>query len=122
MRRVIKEKLQDVSTDIKKCDVIFYDNEKLRRYCARYDAVNSMRLEILAVIDDLSWWNSDLVFTVEGIYPVIRGKVKDKVAYDDVYFDSSGALMIGDDFKFTNSYVRLEKIHSACDALERIVM
>ena len=122
MRRVIKEKLQDVSINTKRCEVIYYDNEKLRRYCARYDAINSMRLEILAVIDDLSLWNSDLVFTVDGIYPVIRGKVKDKVAYDDVYFDSSGTLMIGDDLKYTNSCVRLEKIHSACDALERIVV
>ncbi len=97
---------------INKDEVEFYTQEDARvgRYFheKRY---RDIRLKTLAVLDDRTKGDLDLVFTTEGIMPIIKGRAKSIVAYNKIEWTPNGKkkeLLMG--VKYSNPNLDMDEL------------
>ena len=101
-----------VSTD----NIEFYtqDDPKINRYFygKALQKYKGIRTKTLAVLDDRSKGDMDLLFTTEGIMPIIKGKGKSVVAYSKIKWSTNGKkkeLLISG--KYANEKLDMDKLY-----------
>ena len=90
----------------------FYDNA-LQKY-------RIIRYKTLAVLDDRSNADMDLLFTTEGVMPIIKGNIKSVISYKDIHWcknDSEKELMIAG--KYINENIDMKKLYELIQKLEK---
>ena len=114
MIRCIHEKIDAIV--LKKDVVEFYTQEdaRMNRYFYNKALQNYgwIRAKTLAVLDDRSWGDCDILFTTEGIMPIIRGKAKNAVGYSDVTWTANTRkkeLMMG--VKYENGNLDMDALY-----------
>lgn len=76
--------------------LIMSDQETFDRYFIRLGIQNkrSIRRKTVAILDDETSKDNDLLFTTEGIMQVIKGKMKKVIPYDDVDINTDRTALI----------------------------
>ena len=79
------------------------DQEEFERYFVRLTGVSDkykLQRKTVAIIDDRSEADNDLIFTIDGIVQIVKGKKKEPLSYDKVQVlsDNTG-LMIRQTYK-----------------------
>ena len=76
--------------------LIMSDQEDFDRYFIRLNIPNKrdIRRKTVAILDDASSKDNDLLFTTEGIIQIIKGKMKTVVPYDDTEVSSDKTTLI----------------------------
>ena len=92
-------------------DLILSDQEEFDRYFIRLGIPNKrdIRRKTVAVLDDSSSKDNDLLFTTEGIMPVTKGKMKAVVLYNDVEINADRSALILHQV-YNNSKVNMIKL------------
>ena len=83
----------------------YFYGRALRKY-------KSIRYKALAILDDHSKGDMDLIFTTEGIMPVIRERVKNIVPYNEIGWSSNDKkkelIMCG---RYANPNINMDKLY-----------
>ena len=68
------------------CKCILSGEEEFDKYFIRLGTLNKreIRRKTVAIIDDTTTKDNDLLLTTEGIIQIVRGKMKENVPYDDI--------------------------------------
>lgn len=68
------------------CRFILSGDEEFDRYFIRLGALNNreIRRKTVAIIDDNTAKDNDILFTTEGIIQIVRGKMKVNIPYDEI--------------------------------------
>ena len=97
-------------------EIEFYTQEDSRVnryfYGKALQKYKSVRLKTLAVLDDRSKKDMDLLFTTEGIMPIIKGKGRNAVAYSKISWSKNGKkkeLIISG--KYENERLDMDKLY-----------
>lgn len=71
--------------------MIMSGEEAFDRYFIRLEIPNKteIRRKTVAVLDDMSAWDNDLIFTTDGIMQIVRGKMQRPLSYDNVYYNKA---------------------------------
>ena len=99
-------------------NVEFYTQEDARMnryfYSKTMKTVKGVRIKTLAVLDDRSKKDMDLIFTTEGIMPVIKGKVKKIAPYDGVKWNENSSkkeLSVDTKNKYGNELINMDELY-----------
>ena len=99
-------------------NVEFYTQEDARMnryfYSKTMKTVKGVRIKTLAVLDDRSKKDMDLIFTTEGIIPVIKGKVKKIAPYDGVKWNENSSkkeLSVDTKNKYGNELINMDELY-----------
>lgn len=92
-----------VNAEDKGTVVLMQDQEEFERYFVRLTGVPDkykLQRKTVAIIDDRSEADNDLIFTIDGIVQIVKGKKKEPLSYDkiQVLSDNTG-LMIRQTYK-----------------------
>lgn len=97
-------------------EIEFYTQEdpRLNRYFygKALQKYKSIRTKTLAILDDRSKGDMDLLFTTEGIMPIIKGKGKATIAYSKINWSKNGKkkeLLING--KYANEKLDMDKMY-----------
>lgn len=97
-------------------EIEFYTQEDPRMnryfYGKALQKYRSIRTKTLAVLDDRSKGDMDLLFTTEGIMPIIKGRGKAVVAYSEINWSKNGKkkeLLING--KYENEKLDMDKLY-----------
>lgn len=99
-----KEEIEFYTNDDPRVERYFY-NKELRKHA-------SIRRKTLAILDDRSKHDMDLIFTTEGIMAVIKGRVKQVTSYHAITWGSNGkkkALMMN--IHYENPGLDMDKLY-----------
>ena len=99
-----KEEIEFYTNDDPRVERYFY-NRELRKHA-------SIRRKTLAILDDRSKHDMDLIFTTEGIMAVIKGRVKQVTSYHAITWGSNGkkkALMMN--IRYENPGLDMDKLY-----------
>ena len=85
--------------------------------------IDLVRDSAIAVLDDLTWSNNDLLFTRTGIVCIVGNKISgDDVLYREVTLDTAAAsLNLGRNRKYKNRHVNVEKLFELIQKLNQQV-
>ena len=92
MEKIISEKRNEVIIDSKKAALLLPEDDKFKKYYTDYIRKNSdiQKRDILAVLDDKTFFDIDLIFTVAGIVPSNTGYLLPMVRYGSVDWTDNG--------------------------------
>lgn len=109
----IKQAIGDI---VKSEEIEFYtqEDQRINRYFYGWPMQKNrnIRSKILAVLDDRTKWDKDLLFTTEGVMPVIKGRCKAVVPYDHISWSNNTKrkeLIIG--VKYSNDNLDMDKLY-----------
>lgn len=93
-------------------ELITCDQEAFDRYFIRLEVPNKreIRRKTVAILDDHSARDRDLLFTTEGVMQIVRGAVKTAVAYDDIALGSDNNSIILHQRTYSNTDVNMENL------------
>ncbi|MBQ1491591.1 MAG: hypothetical protein IIZ39_06495 [Blautia sp.] len=121
MIALVKEMADQVV--ISKEQVEFYTQEDVRMnryfYNKALQAYTGLRFKTLAVLDDRSRHDYDLLFTFDGVIPVIRGKVRTPVSFSEICWTNNARkkeLKIGN-VKFTSDHLDMDVLYKLLNRL-----
>lgn len=102
--------------------VELYTNDECR--VDKYFASNVLRKSgkrrnTLAVLEDYSKQRCDLLFTSEGVIPIVRGKMKEAVQYSNVKKTDDGSALKFDTIRFKGEYAQIKNIFLLIQELSR---
>ena len=124
MIRCVKEAIPKVVAD--ESQVEFYTQEDVRMnryfYNKALQAYTGVRFQTLAVMDDRSRHDYDLLFTFEGVIPVIRGRVRTPVAYSEICWTNNSRkkeLKIGN-VKFVSDHLDMDALYELISRLGEV--
>jgi hypothetical protein len=85
--------------------------------------IDLVRDSTIAVLDDLTWANNDLLFTRTGIVYIAGNKISgDDVLYREVTLDiAASSLNLGQNRKYKNRHVNAEKLFELIQKLNQQV-
>ncbi|MBQ2658687.1 MAG: hypothetical protein IJF87_08985 [Erysipelotrichaceae bacterium] len=85
-----------VCADESSSKLLLFNEEEFDRYFIRANLPDKydIRRKTVAVLDDLSEKDKDLLFTTDGIMQVIKGKMKDVVLYDDIELNNNKTALV----------------------------
>lgn len=88
VREIISTYIPKVCRVGNNVQMIMCDEEAFDRYFVRLEIPNKaqIRKKTVAVLDDMSSRDNDLIFTTEGVMQVVRGKMQKPMPYNDIYF------------------------------------
>lgn len=111
VRKTIGEYETTLCKDPEKARLLMTDKEEFDRYFINLDTRKKrmIRRKTVAVLDNVSEKNDDLMFTTEGIVQVINGRVKKEVPYDSVAFNSNKTELILHRF-YSNPHVNMDQL------------
>ena len=99
--------------------------DEFKKYFERgkVPGIELVRDSAIAVLDDLTWSNNDLLFTRTGIVCVVGNKISgDDVLYREVTLDTAAAaLNLGQNRKYKNRHVNVEKLFELIQKLNQQV-
>ena len=86
MLRLIRSMIDSIVQNKEVVEFYTQEDPRMNRYFYNkaLQAYQGIRCRTLAVLDDRSRQDCDLVFTTEGVLPVIRGKAKNTVPYREI--------------------------------------
>lgn len=96
----VKSKIEAVESTLcvneDEVQLIFSDDEKFDRYFIRLGVPNKrdIRRKTVAILDDCSDSDNDLLFTTEGVMQILKGRMKEAVAYDDIMLNADKTAII----------------------------
>ncbi len=128
MLNVIKDKISYIIKDETKVKIFLYGDKKLETYIENDSLTTSeskyqLKQKAVAVIDDSTKENLDLILCVDGIRPVLKDKVQDCAEYNDISYKNSNnkpELIIPYSDAYTNKNVDLIELKSIIDELAKI--
>lgn len=91
VKDIISEYTSKVCRAGNSVQMIMCDEEAFDRYFVRLEIPNKaqVRKKTVAVLDDMSARDNDLIFTTEGVMQVVRGAMQKPMPYNDIYFNPS---------------------------------
>lgn len=115
MIKDIKDHIKSIVLNSENIEFYTSEDPRINRYfynkaLQKHKAVRPMTL---AVLDDRSKGDMDLLFTVEGIMPIIKGKCKKVVTYDSIKWSENSKkkeLMIR--MKYSNDNLDMDSLYS----------
>ncbi|MDD3141622.1 MAG: hypothetical protein PHX08_22030, partial [Lachnospiraceae bacterium] len=121
MINCIKDNVKSVV--VNKDIVEFYTNEdpRMGRYfCSKaLQKYAGIRVKTLAVLDDRSKYDYDLLFTTEGIMPIIKGRAKLVIPYNKIEWsnnDKKKELVIG--VRYENEKLDMDALYNLIQKLK----
>lgn len=88
----------DADFDVYFTNKLFREREQFKR-------------DTIAILDDKTWYNDDLLFTVEGVLIVSKNEVKGIFGYDQITFENSSfgvdKIVIANTYEFYNGLLQL---------------
>lgn len=111
----------NIISDKEMSDIFTRDETQINTYF--YDAGiknEDIKAKTLAVINDKSIMDSDLILTTEGIIPVIRGTIKKTIPYSSVAKVMDGGnigIKLGENY--FNDGINIELLIDLCDELKK---
>ena len=116
----IKQKDNGLILDPLNVSLIYEGTEEFDRYFILLDTPNkrNIRRKTVAIIDDRSEQDNDLLFTTEGIIRIKKGKLKDVVAYDDIVLNknSNGTELIIQS-AYTSEHLNMDNLIKLIESL-----
>ena len=114
MIRLVKEYRDQVVLDPETVEFYTQEDPRMNRYFYNkaLQKYSSMRSKALAVLDDRSRGDCDLLFTTEGIMAIIRGHAKNAVGYQEIDWTGNARkkeLRIG--VKYENSNLNMDALY-----------
>jgi len=111
MMNEINNSREDIILNVN--DIEFYTQEdpRMNRYFYN-QKFKGFRPKTLAVLDDRTKGDRDLLFTTEGLMPVIKGKVKKVVPYDRIKWSENTTkkeLIMG--VKYSNNNLEMDRLY-----------
>lgn len=125
----IKNNIDSIVINIKEIEFYTLDDSRINRYFYGKKYGN-FRSKTLAVLDDRTRGDMDLLFTTEGLMPVIKGKGKAVVSYDKIQWSKNSKkkeLIIGtkysnDNLNMDNLFMLIRKLSSNESKIERSII
>ena len=86
VKRIVQKYTLEAKQENEKEPIYFHDSAEFNKYFERSDLKNhkSVLSKAIAIYDDKSVHNVDVLFTSEGIVPVVRKRVKETIPYISV--------------------------------------
>ena len=87
---------KNICSDESCCQCILTGEEEFERYFIRLGESNhrEIRRKTVAIIDDSTAKDNDILFTTEGITQIIKGKLKENVPYDKIKINNEKSSII----------------------------
>ena len=114
----IRGKYDQIITDKDASDIIFEQHEEFDKYFIRLGAAGTrtIRRKTVAVLDDKTESDNDILFTTEGVHIIKKNKFKDLVAYDDVEM-SEDRTELYIDSEYTNENINMTELINLFESL-----
>ena len=109
VNKVITKEKNRICTDDTAIRLIQSDTEEFDRYFIRLIIPDkrAIRRKTVAILDDATNSDDDLLFTTEGIMQIVKGKLKKTVAYDDVEVTADMSAIIVQR-TYTNPHINMK--------------
>ncbi|MCH4890669.1 hypothetical protein EZV73_24015 [Acidaminobacter sp. JC074] len=119
MIQCIKDHIDEIIKD-EKIEFFTQEDTRMHRYfySKSLKKYSGIRSKTLAVIDDRSKYDCDILFTTEGIIPILKGRAKKIVSYDDISWSNDSkkkGLLIGRNYY--NDYLEMNKLYDLIQSL-----
>lgn len=87
---------KNICSDESCCQCILSGEEEFERYFIRLGESNhrEIRRKTVAIIDDSTAKDNDILFTTEGITQIIKGKLKENIPYDKIKINNEKSSII----------------------------
>ena len=87
---------KNICSDESCCQCILAGEEEFERYFIRLGESNhrEIRRKTVAIIDDSTAKDNDILFTTEGITQIIKGKLKENIPYDKIKINNEKSSII----------------------------
>lgn len=111
MIKAIRDSIEDIVINVEEIEFYTQDDPRMNRYFYGKKYKN-FRTKTLAVMDDRTKGDMDLLFTTEGLMPIIKGKGKSVVPYDKIQWSKNNKkkeLIIG--VKYSNDNLDMDKLN-----------
>ena len=95
-----------------KARIVISGEEEFDRYFIRLDIPNKrdIRRKTVAILDDYSSKDRDLLFTIEGIMQIVKGVVKVVVVYDEIALSSDNAAIILNQRQYSSDDIEMKNL------------
>ena len=106
----IKDSIESIVINVEEIEFYTQEDPRMNRYFYGKKYRN-FRPKTLAVMDDRSKGDMDLLFTTEGLMPIIKGKSKTVVPYDKIQWSKNSKkkeLVIG--VKYSNDNIDMDNL------------
>ena len=111
MIETIRDAIESIVINVEEIEFYTQEDPRINRYF--YDKkYKNFRTKTLAVLDDRTKGDMDLLFTTEGLMPVIKGKGKAVVPYDKIHWSKNNKkkeLIIS--VKYCNENLEMDKLY-----------
>lgn len=107
----IRESIKEIVINIEGIEFYTQEDNRMNRYFYGKKYANA-RAKTLAVLDDRTRGDMDLLFTTEGVMPIIKGKGKAVVPYDKVQWSNNSKkkeLVIS--IKYSNENLDMDMLY-----------
>lgn len=96
IRRRLSLFANDISKNPDKCRFILSGEEEFDRYFINLDSLNKreIRRKTVAILDDNTVRDNDLLYTTEGLIQIIKGKMKQTIPYNDIKLNAEKNTII----------------------------
>ncbi len=113
----IQSSIESIINNVAEIEFYTQEDARMNRYFygKKYKGIRS---KTLAVLDDRSRGDMDLLFTTEGLMPVIKGKGKSVIPYDKINWSKNSSrkeLVIG--VKYSNKNIDMDKLYTLIQSL-----
>lgn len=126
MKNIIFENIDEVTRNNPNLAVIYRATKEMRSYISnsKGTALQDIGKSIVAVLDDHTAYDFDLVFTTSGIIPIHKGKIKAEAAYEDIERSNQGLEMGSSKYDhngvdFDRLYELIQKLNEEAIILEK---
>ncbi len=114
----IRKSIEGIVQNVSEIEFYTLEDPRVNRYFYE-KRFRNYRSKTLAVLDDRSKGDMDLIFTTEGLMPVIRGKEKAVIPYSKIDWSKNAKkkeLVIG--VKYYNENLDMDKLKGLIDQLK----
>lgn len=122
MIKLIKDHIKNIVINTEVIEFYTQEDSRINQYFYdnTFQKYRIIRYKTLAVLDDRSNADMDLLFTTEGVMPIIKGNIKSVIPYKDIHWcknDSEKELMIAG--KYINENIDMKKLYELIQKLEK---
>ncbi len=88
---------------------------------ARNDKLNDIRVRAVAVLDDKSFADQDLIFTLTGVFISGKTMISNEIAYTDISYDVGTKTLMMLDQKYTSKNIDTGKLYEVIKEIVNIL-
>lgn len=120
MRQTIRNYMTEITRGCEYIEFFTADDPRMERYFSTKLMTKNHRLKkkVLAVMDDRSRADKDLVFTYEGILLSVKGKWTSRAHYSKIEWSGGDGLLIWDT-KYSNGNIDMDKLYELIQKLKK---